>query len=99
MNKGFRHHRPDPTPGQQRVPGPRRRPALGGGSQGPASEAGGKLPEGAALVIVLEDRSLEDTLVAAFEEYGQNARCPHPDGRVKGPDGELVAIFDEDAGF
>ena len=42
---------------------------------------------------------LEETLIAALEEYGQNARFPHPDGLVEDPDGELVAIYDEDAGF
>jgi hypothetical protein len=36
------------------VPGPSRRAALGGGSQGSASVAGGKLAEGAALAIVLQ---------------------------------------------
>jgi DnaJ-domain-containing protein 1 len=39
------------------VPGARRRAALGGCSQGSASVAGGKLPEGAALAILLQDAS------------------------------------------
>ncbi|MBI1207434.1 MAG: hypothetical protein GC191_09135 [Azospirillum sp.] len=38
-------------------------------------------------------------LEAAFEEYGRNARYPHADGLVENPDGELVTVFDEDAGF
>jgi hypothetical protein len=37
--------------------------------------------------------------MAALEEYGHNARFPHPDGLVEDPDGELVTIYDEDAGF
>ena len=41
---------------------------------------------------------LQDTLRAAFEEYGQNARFPHSDGTVEAPDGELVLVIDEDAG-
>jgi hypothetical protein len=41
------------------VPGERRRAALGGGSQGSASVAGGQLPEGAALAILLQDASPE----------------------------------------
>ena len=52
--------------------------------------------ETAALVPPM---SLPDTLEAAFAEYGQNARYPHGDGRVESPDGELVTIFDEDAGI
>jgi hypothetical protein len=55
-----------------------------------------QLPNIAALA---PPAGLEDTLVAALEEYGQNARFPHPDGLVEDPDGELVAIYDEDAGF
>jgi hypothetical protein len=39
---------------------------------------------------------LEDTLAAAFEEYGQNARYSRS---AEGPDGGLVMIYDEDAGF
>jgi hypothetical protein len=42
---------------------------------------------------------LEETLRTAFEEYGQNARYPHPGGMVEDPDGELVLIYDEDAGL
>jgi hypothetical protein len=37
-------------------------------------------------------RSLE------LEEYGFNARYPHADGRVECPNGELVTIYDCDAG-
>ncbi|WP_431860171.1 hypothetical protein [Azospirillum sp.] len=53
-------------------------------------------PETAALV---PSEGLEATLRAAFEEYGSNARFGRPGGRVEGPDGELVTIYDEDAGL
>lgn len=53
-------------------------------------------PETAAMV---PRAGLEETLRAAFQEYGQNARFPHPDGKVENPDGELVTIYDEDAGL
>ena len=39
------------------------------------------------------------TLEAAFREYGFNARFPHADNKVENPDGELVTIFDSDAGL
>jgi hypothetical protein len=55
-----------------------------------------QMPDIAALV---PRAGLEDMLAAAFEEYGQNARYPHSDGLVEGPDGELVMVYDEDAGF
>jgi hypothetical protein len=42
---------------------------------------------------------LEDTLRAAFTEYGHNARYGRSGGVVENPDGELVTIFDEDAGL
>ena len=42
---------------------------------------------------------LEAMLRAAFEEYGFNARYPRPGGIVEDPDGELVRIFDADAGL
>ena len=53
-------------------------------------------PETAALVPGM---GLEDTLRAAFEEYGRNARYPREAGHVEGPDGEVVVIYDEDAGL
>jgi hypothetical protein len=53
-------------------------------------------PDTAALVPAMP---LEETLRAAFEEYRRNARFPHPDGMVEDPDGELVVIFDQDAGL
>ena len=53
-------------------------------------------PETAALV---PEMGLEETLRAALEEFGQNARYPHPDGRVETPDGELVTVMDENAGL
>jgi len=43
--------------------------------------------------------SLQDTITAALEEYGQNAVFPHPDGAVEDPNGEMVVVFDEDAGL
>lgn len=57
---------------------------------------GYQMPDIAALV---PKANLEDTLAAAFEEFAQNARYPHADGLVEDPDGELVTIYDEDAGF
>jgi hypothetical protein len=42
---------------------------------------------------------LDDMISAAAEEYAQNATFPHPSGEVETPDGELVTIFDEDAGL
>lgn len=42
---------------------------------------------------------LSDTLATAFGEYQFNATYPHADGRVETPDGELVTVFDEDAGL
>jgi hypothetical protein len=53
-------------------------------------------PITAALVPTAD---LQGTLQAAFAEYGQNARYPHSDGMVEAPDGELVMVFDEDAGI
>lgn len=41
--------------------------------------------------------NLTDTLRSAFEEFAFNAAYPHPGGVVETPDGELVAIYDEDA--
>jgi hypothetical protein len=41
---------------------------------------------------------LEETRRTAFEDYGQNARYPHPGGMIEDPDGEMVLIYDEDAG-
>jgi hypothetical protein len=42
---------------------------------------------------------LEDTLRAAFQEYRQNACYPHAGGMVEDPDGQMVMIYDEDAGI
>ena len=41
---------------------------------------------------------LQDTLEAALLEYGQNARYGRPGGRVEDADGEIVTIYDSDAG-
>lgn len=51
----------------------------------------------AGTAAMVPTMGLQDTLRAAFAEYGQNARYPHPDGTVETPDGELVRIHDEDA--
>jgi hypothetical protein len=48
---------------------------------------------------LVPEMNLQDTLRAAFEEYRFNAVFPHSDGRVEDPDGQLVTIYDEDAGF
>jgi hypothetical protein len=53
-------------------------------------------PTTAALV---PRAGLTETIEAAMLEYGQNLRFPHPEGMVEDPDGELVRIWDEDAGF
>ena len=50
----------------------------------------------AALVPAMP---LQETMRAALLEYGQNARYPHPAGMVENADGEMVPIFDEDAGL
>lgn len=42
---------------------------------------------------------LQETMRAALVEYGQNLRFPHPDGMVEDPDGEMVQLWDQDAGF
>jgi hypothetical protein len=42
---------------------------------------------------------LDATTADAFAEYGRNARFPHTGGVVEDQDGELVTVFDEDAGF
>jgi hypothetical protein len=53
-------------------------------------------PDTAGLVPHL---GLQDTMRAALAEYGQNLRFPHPDGMVEDADGEMVQLWDEDAGF
>jgi hypothetical protein len=47
----------------------------------------------------LRGMGYEDALHHAFGEYQVNAAFPHADGRVENPDGELVPIFDADAGL
>lgn len=42
---------------------------------------------------------LEETLREAFVTYQQNLCYPHSDGRVELPDGEMVTMWDEDAGI
>ena len=41
----------------------------------------------------------EETMRAAFQEYRQNACYPHAGGMVEDPDGQMVMIYDEDAGI
>lgn len=53
----------------------------------------------AEVADMVPRQSLPDTLRAALEEYQFNAAYPHPAGEVENPDGELVMIFDEDAGL
>jgi hypothetical protein len=43
--------------------------------------------------------NLQDTLRAAFVEYRFNAMYPRAGGKVEDPDGQIVTIYDEDAGF
>lgn len=51
--------------------------------------------EQAAMVT---QRGVQDTLAAAFEEYGHNARFGRPNGQVEAPDGEVVTVYDPDIG-
>jgi hypothetical protein len=43
--------------------------------------------------------NLQDTMRTAFQEYGFNARYPRAGGMVEDPDGQMVMIYDEDAGI
>ena len=45
------------------------------------------------------EANLADTLHAAILEYNQNLTFPHPGGVVEDPDGELIIIYDADAGL
>jgi hypothetical protein len=51
------------------------------------------------IAAMIPKADLMDTLQAAFSEFAFNAAFPHKDGLVENPDGELVTIFDEDAGL
>ena len=53
--------------------------------------------EDTVVAALVPEDTVQGTLRAALEEYGRNARMPHPDGRVETPDGELVTILDGDA--
>ena len=53
-------------------------------------------PESAALV---PREGLFETLGSAFEEYAFNARFPRANGMVEAPSGEIVRIWDQDAGL
>lgn len=52
-------------------------------------------PEQSAMV---GGRGVQETLRAAFEEYGHNARTGRPGGKAETPDGEVVTIYDPDIG-
>ncbi len=43
--------------------------------------------------------NLQDTMTAALEEFRRNAIFPHAGGMVESPDGEMVRLFDQDAGM
>lgn len=53
-------------------------------------------PGTAALVPPMP---MMETLAAACREYAHNARYGRPGGVVEDPDGEMVTIYDEDAGI
>jgi hypothetical protein len=42
--------------------------------------------------------NLQETLGAALSEYSWNLTFPHANGQIEAPDGELVTIWDADAG-
>lgn len=42
---------------------------------------------------------LQGTMREALEEYNFNAKFARSGGRVETPDGEIVVLFDEDAGI
>lgn len=50
-------------------------------------------------VAMVPKAGVQETLAAAFEEYGQNARFGRPNGQVEAPDGEVVTVYDPDMGF
>ena len=41
---------------------------------------------------------LAETLREAFAAYALNLAYPHSGGKVEAPDGELITVWDEDAG-
>ena len=53
----------------------------------------------AITVALVPEMGQEETMSAAFKEYGFNARYPRAGGMVEDPDGQLVMIYDEDAGL
>jgi hypothetical protein len=55
--------------------------------------------QGPGQAAMVPEMPLRETLAAAFAEFGHNARYPRPGGVVEDPEGELVTIFDADAGF
>ena len=52
-----------------------------------------------AVAELVPPMPLEETLAEAFEEYRFNAQYPRSGGMVESPDGELVKLYDEDAGL
>ena len=48
---------------------------------------------------LVPEMNLQDTLRAAFVKYRFNAMYPRAGGKVEDPDGQIVTIYDEDAGF
>jgi hypothetical protein len=55
--------------------------------------------EDPATAAMAPKQTLQNTLRAAFKEYAFNATYPHMNNLVESPDGELVAIYDADAGL
>ena len=53
-------------------------------------------PETAALV---PDGDLQTTLHRALTEYSYNVAYPHTGDQVESPTGEMVSLWDADAGF
>lgn len=48
--------------------------------------------------VRVPDVGLKEILKLCFQEYQHNASYGRGSGRVEDPDGEIVIIFDEDAG-
>lgn len=53
-------------------------------------------PETAALV---PDGDVQDTLARALTDYAYNVAYPHTGDQVESPTGEMVLLWDADAGF
>ena len=59
----------------------------------------GSYQDPVTAALVPGGMGLQATLQAAFAEYGRNARFGRAGGVVEDPDGDLVTIYDEDAGL